>query len=615
MKFKTASIVLAAALAVGAGSAYFTNKNASAMQEGADLPFTWQNTNLYFLITDRFENGDKSNDNSYGRPTVDAAGYKAGTFHGGDFKGLTNRLDYIRSLGINAIWVSSPVEQSHGWTGGGPMGMYEYYAYHGYYGLDFTSIDANMGTVEDFRNFVNEAHKRGIRVLVDVVMNHSGYATLKDMCDFKIGRTNHGEDPCKGWAPNTQMGQTYHDKPINASADPSWDRWWGKDWILFDGYGEHCGADDGLDACLAYLPDFKNTNPNDKKVTIPTFLQEKWSKADKDHDIPAALPYREGSMSVAQFQAHWLSSWVEEFGIDGYRCDTVKYVSKDSWKLLKEYSQAALEKWRAENKGKDPAASWTDGFYMTGELWAFTNDPDDKSGFAKEGGFDSLIDFYFNPDGVNLNTCIIPDTEEWEKYGKLYGRLEGKPALGNMTYISSHDTSLCRKKDMAKTGILFELLPGSIQVYYGDETNRQNDMGGGIDMEQGIRSDMNFPADVNNAKQWAANVSTMSTSFAKDEVTATWQKVGQFRLRNPAVGAGLQEKLADGSYCRHFIDKSKNIDNSVVIHFGQADKVQVGKCFADGTELQDGFTGKYYTVKNGEVDVKVEKVALLEIKR
>ena len=419
MNFKKVSAFLLSGLALGAIVAYTTTKSNNSGYEGDDLPFTWQNTNLYFVITDRFSNGDKSNDNSYGRPYKDSAGYNAGTFHGGDFKGLTQKLDYIRSLGVNAIWVSSPVEQSHGWVGGGPMGMYQYYAYHGYYALDFTSIDANMGTVEDFRTFVNEAHKRGIRVLIDVVMNHTGYATLKDMCDFNFGRTSHGEDPCKEWIPNKDFGQTFHDKPIDASYDSSWNRWWGKDWILFDGYGESCGAEDGLDKCLAYLPDLKNTAPNAKPVNIPEFLQDKWKSPDKDHDIPAALKYRQGSMSVAQFEAHWLASWVEEFGIDGFRCDTVKYVSKDSWKLLKEYSTEALEHWRDKNKGKDPAASWTDPFYMTGEVWAFTNDPNDKSEYAKKGGFDSLIDFYFNPDGVNLNTCITPDQSDWVTYGNM----------------------------------------------------------------------------------------------------------------------------------------------------------------------------------------------------
>jgi alpha-amylase len=587
----------------------------AAADEGASLPFTWQDATVYFVITDRFANGDTSNDHSYGRPSVDAAGTRAGTFHGGDFKGLTEKLDYIRSLGVNAIWVSSPVEQAHGWVGGGPLGKFQYYAYHGYYGLDFTSIDANMGTVEDFRTFVNEAHRRGIRVMIDVVMNHSGYGTLKDMCDFKFGKTKDGWDACKEWKPDPAKGESFHDKPIDESEDPSWDRWWGKNWILFNGYGERCGADDGLDKCLAYLPDFKNTETNGQKVAIPVFLREKWSKPDPKHDIAAAKPYREGSMSVAQFQAHWLASWVEEFGIDGYRCDTVKYVSNSTWKLLKDLSVEALNKWRARNKGKDPAADWTDPFFMTGEVWGFTNDPKDESGYGRKAGFDSLIDFYFNSDGVNLNTCILPDTDEWERYARDYGRAEGKPDLLNLTYISSHDTSLCRKKDMAKAGILFGLLPGDIQIFYGDETSRQNDKGGGVDLEQGMRSDMNFPADVNDAKEWAANVGTLSTKFSSNRILATWQKVGQFRLRNPAVGAGAQEKLDDGSYCRHFKDPAKGIDNSVVIHYGKASKVMTGKCFAEGAELQDGFTGKTYTVKNGEVPADVDTVALLEVKR
>ncbi|NLK85502.1 MAG: alpha-amylase [Aeromonadales bacterium] len=616
MKMKTVGAILFCAALAGVGASYYVkHANKTVDYEGAQLPFTWQNTNLYFVITDRFKNGDKTNDNSYGRPSVDSAGYNAGTFHGGDFKGLTQQLDYIRSLGVNAIWVSSPVEQSHGWVGGGPMGLYQYYAYHGYYGLDFTSIDANMGTVDDFRTFVNEAHKRGIRVLIDIVMNHSGYATLKDMCDFNFGRTTHGEDPCKEWVPTKEMGQTFHDKPIDASFDSSWNNWWGKDWILFDGYGEPCGAEDGLDKCLAYLPDFKNTNPNGPAVKLPEFLTKKWSTPNAKYDIPAAIPFRSGSMSVAQFQAHWLASWVEEFGIDGFRCDTVKYVSLDTWKLLKTYCVEALEKWRAKNKGKDPAANWTDPFYMTGELWAFTNDPEDKSGFAKDGGFDSLIDFYFNPDGVNLNTCILPDQSDWEKYGKLYGRLEGSVPLGNMAYISSHDTSLCRKKDMAKAAYNFLLLPGSVQIYYGDETSRVNDMGGGIDLEQGIRSDMNFPKDIDNQSLWAADVATLSKTYSADPILATWQKVGQFRLRNPAVGAGLQEKLDDGSYCRRFKDPAKGIDNAVVIHVGEAKSVQVGKCFANGDKLQDGFTGKTYTVENGAVTIDVEKIALLEKQR
>jgi alpha-amylase len=75
-------------------------------------------------------------------------------------------------LGVNALWISSPLEQIHGWVGGGTKGDFPHYAYHGYYTQDWTKLDANMGTEDDLRRLVDEAHKRGIRILFDVVMNH-----------------------------------------------------------------------------------------------------------------------------------------------------------------------------------------------------------------------------------------------------------------------------------------------------------------------------------------------------------------------------------------------------------------------------------------------------------
>ncbi|MBE4116394.1 alpha-amylase, partial [Vibrio parahaemolyticus] len=82
-----------------------------------------------FVMTDRFYNGNPDNDNSYGR-NKDGK-YEIGTFHGGDLAGLTKKLDYIESLGVNAIWITSPLEQIHGWVGGGDKGDFKHYGYHG----------------------------------------------------------------------------------------------------------------------------------------------------------------------------------------------------------------------------------------------------------------------------------------------------------------------------------------------------------------------------------------------------------------------------------------------------------------------------------------------------
>jgi glycosidase len=586
----------------------YTIKKVKYTKPVAKTDFSWDNALVYFVMTDRFYNADKSNDNSFGRPAKDATGHATATFHGGDIKGMTERLDYIKSLGMNAIWITAPYEQAHGWTGGGKTGAFAHWGYHGYYALDFTAMDPNVGTIDEFRTFVTEAHKRGIRVVLDIVMNHSGYATLQDMCDFNFGKTKNGWDPCKAWTPNG--GDMWHGKPIDESRDASWDNWWGSSWLIFGGYGDACGAGDGLDACVSYLPDFKNSNPTGPQVSVPTFLKNKWAKANAKYDVPAAIPHRSGSMSVAQFEAKWLAAWVEEFGIDGFRCDTAKHVTKPSWKLLHTEAQAALKKWRENNaNGDDPAAAWTDDFWMTGEHWGFGKDPSDNSGYASTGGFMSMINFSLG--------CTTPNESTWKDYGKDYGLGGASPKLNALSYVSSHDTALCRPGDNKALGTGLLLLPGGVQIYYGDETARPNDNGGsGNDQEHGTRSDMNFPSDIDNASEWAQNADTLSTSFSSNESLAHWQKIGQFRARNVAFGAGKLSETADGSHCRTYNNAEKNIVNSVVIHVGSASTVNVGSCFEDGTELQDGYSGATGVVSGGSVSLSgTGNLILLELKR
>lgn len=127
-------------------------------KSNAKAKFDWKNAIVYFVMTDRFYNGDPSNDHSYGRHSDGMQ--EIGTFHGGDLKGLTEKLDYLQRLGVNAIWITSPLEQMHGWVGGGNKGDFPHYAYHGYYHLDWTKVDANMGSEVDLKNFIDSAHKK-----------------------------------------------------------------------------------------------------------------------------------------------------------------------------------------------------------------------------------------------------------------------------------------------------------------------------------------------------------------------------------------------------------------------------------------------------------------------
>ena len=120
----------------------------------------WDNASVYFVITDRFYNGNPDNDESYGREKAKSKNSQedCGKFYGGDIAGLTKKLDYLKDLGINAIWLTAPYEQIHGFCIGG--GGFFHYPYHGYYAMDYTNMDANMGTKEEFKTFVDTAHEK-----------------------------------------------------------------------------------------------------------------------------------------------------------------------------------------------------------------------------------------------------------------------------------------------------------------------------------------------------------------------------------------------------------------------------------------------------------------------
>jgi alpha-amylase len=138
--------------------------------------FVWEGANIYFLLTDRFNNGDTTNDTHFNRTKETG---KLRGFEGGDIKGITQKIKdgYFTKLGINAIWMTPIVEQIHGET---DEGTGVSYGYHGYWTKDWTKIDPNFGTKEDLKALVSLAHKKGIRVLLDAVINHTGPVTKKD---------------------------------------------------------------------------------------------------------------------------------------------------------------------------------------------------------------------------------------------------------------------------------------------------------------------------------------------------------------------------------------------------------------------------------------------------
>lgn len=139
--------------------------------------FDWDESVIYFMVTDRFFDGNESNNTASGAQTYGKD--NAGLYHGGDFAGITQKLDYLEDLGINTIWITPIVENIPGVTvtDTGKEDVPYNAAYHGYWASDFTKLNPTLGTKEEFQTLIDQAHNRGIRIMVDIVVNHAGYDT------------------------------------------------------------------------------------------------------------------------------------------------------------------------------------------------------------------------------------------------------------------------------------------------------------------------------------------------------------------------------------------------------------------------------------------------------
>ncbi|GAA0368653.1 type I pullulanase [Bacillus horti] len=137
----------------------------------SEMDFDWDEARIYFMLTDRFYNGDPTNDNPNGE-NYDTTHLE--TYHGGDLRGIIEKLDYLEALGINTIWITPIVDNIDFNVGEGQPWEYQY-AYHGYWAKDFTKIDEHLGDLDTLKELIDQAHDRGIKLMVDVVLNHAGY--------------------------------------------------------------------------------------------------------------------------------------------------------------------------------------------------------------------------------------------------------------------------------------------------------------------------------------------------------------------------------------------------------------------------------------------------------
>jgi alpha-amylase len=538
--------------------------------------FTWDNATVYFLITDRFFDGNTANNFPYGR-TADPVG----GFQGGDLKGLTQKITagYFDSLGVDALWITPPYEQIHGavpgYWNGYPSDFH--YGYHGYYALDFTELDANMGTAADMLAFVDTAHAHGIRIIMDIVLNHVGYETMADVAEFNLG------DLGNPWNPNN----------VPNANDPDWCNWWtdplGKQWIrkgvtTTDYCADACGGGD-LMLCLAGLPDVRTEITTE--VGLPQILLTKWNAAREAQEIAelnaffleTGLP-----KTPANYIIKWLTDWVREYGIDGFRIDTYKHVERSVWGTLKAQAQNALDDWKAANPSK---VLDDNDFWMVGEWYG--HGPNKNTEAATVGQTDALINFGFQGQGGNpsaLNSTYAS-----------YAAINADPTWNFLSYISSHDTELFNRNDLFDGGTSLLLAPGAVQIFYGDETMRMPLTTG---TDQDTRSFMN----------WGSINYPLKTH---------WSLLGTFRRKHPAIGVGTHTMLNASPYVfmRDYQSVSEGVCDKIVAAVGVPAGNQtfnVAAAFADGVQVRNVYSGQVANVANGQITFNVgsQGVVLME---
>lgn len=509
-----------------------------------EVPFHWNAATIYFLLTDRFNNADSTNDVNFGRD--EKTGVLRG-FEGGDIKGVTQKIKdgYFTDLGVNAIWLTPIVEQIHGVT---DEGTGKTYAYHGYWTKDWTSLDPNFGTKADLKELVDTAHEFDIRILLDAVVNHTGPVTEKDEV-------------------------------------------WPEDWVRVSPTCTYENFETTVSCTLVdNLPDIKTES--DEAVKLPPALIEKWKKEGRYKEEVASLNafFKETGYPKAPrfYIMKWLSDYITDFGIDGYRVDTVKHTEAYVWQEFREICDRAFAQWKEENPEK--AVDHQD-FYLLGEVYnyAISNlkayDYGDRQVNYFDDAFNSLINFE-----LKWNALQQDYESHFSKYASvLENELNG---YGIVNYMSSHDDGKpfdpkrLKNKEAANRLLLS---PGTAQIYYGDESARLLE----IEKTEGdatLRSFMNWEE--------------LDSIPEKQKVLNYWQKLGKFRAQHPSIGAGKHQQIQEEPYVFSRIFQDDDYQDQVIVALDYTENeknIDVSSMFKNGDLLFDAISEKQVKVVNGKV--------------
>ncbi|MBV9527590.1 alpha-amylase family glycosyl hydrolase [Sphingomonas sp.] len=521
----TVGAALAAAIAISLPQAA---QAAPASDYRSRLP---QDEVIYFLLPDRFENGDPTNDRGHlsgGRLATGFDPTDKGFYHGGDLKGVIKRLDYIQGLGATAVWVApiftnKPVQ--------GPPGR-ESAGYHGYWITDFTHVDPHLGTNADFKALVDAVHARGMKFYMDIVVNHTADVIQLAECNNQL------DCPYRSVADYPyQLRGGVNGTPINRG---------------------FTGEEDGSPANFDRLrdPNYAYTvriPPSERNVKVPAWLNDPIYYHNRGNSTFRGESSTMGDFSslddiftenprVVQGMIDIYGAWIDRYGVDGFRIDTAQHVNPEFWQ---KFVPAMLARARARG---------IPNFHIFGEVSTSEMDPAHTAVNTRVDKLPSVLDFPFTRAVVDVVSGAA-GTDELTRLFRADSLYEGgeEAALRLPTFIGNHDAGrfpmLMRmfasklageellERDMLGHAMLLTLR-GVPTIYSGDE---QGFAGKGGDQDS--RQDMfaSKVASYNSDALLGTNATTAADSFnPQHPLYREIAQLSRIRTSHLALTRGLQ---------------------------------------------------------------------------
>ncbi|MFI9340577.1 pullulanase-type alpha-1,6-glucosidase [Streptomyces sp. NPDC052773] len=535
---------------------------------------------FYFVLPDRFANGDRANDKGGLTGSRLATGYDPadkGFYQGGDLKGLTQKLDYIKGLGTTAIWLA-PIFKNRPVQGEGANASA---GYHGYWITDFTQVDPHFGTNQDLETLIDKAHANGMKVFFDVITNHT--ADVVDYEEKSYGYLSKGAFPYL-----TKDGEPFDD------ADYA------------DGKREFPAVDSGS---FPYTPVVARDQRN---VKVPSWLNDPAMYHNRGDSTWAGESATYGDFvglddlwterpEVVKGMERIYQRWVRDFDIDGFRIDTVKHVNMEFWTQW----ATALDAYAAK-KGRDD-------FFMFGEV--YSADTNVTAPYVTQGRLDSTLDFPFQ-DAARAYASQGGSAKKLASvFGDDYKYTTGRAnAYEQVTFLGNHDmgrigtflkqddpdasdAELLRKARLANE--LMFLNRGNPVIYYGDE---QGFTGAGGDKDARQTMFASKVADYLDDDQLGTDRTHAEDAYdTRAPLYRQISALAKLRKAHPALADGVQTEryAADGPGIYAVSRTDAKSGTEYVVAFNNADEAKTAT-FATGSANMTfrGLHGTDKTVKS-----------------